>query len=127
MIEAAAKAERPRIVMRGWTDRPAALISAADVLVMPSLFEGVPLSMLEAMVLGTPVLGSDIDVFREYLPSENVIDFQSARLDEAIVGAVARRDAFAEQAARKLAEQSPERSRKAFADAVFDPLAVGIA
>lgn len=42
-----------------------ALVAGADVLVMPSLFEGAGLPPLEAMAAGTAVLSSDIAVLRE--------------------------------------------------------------
>ena len=41
------------------------LIAAADVLAMPSRNEGFGLALLEAMALSTPVVASDIAVFRE--------------------------------------------------------------
>ena len=36
------------------------LQAAADVFVMPSLWEGFPLAILEAMLAGTPIVASDI-------------------------------------------------------------------
>ena len=63
-----------------WTDDPQAYLAAADVLLMPSRFEGLPLVMLEAMQGGLPILASDIDVAREYLPAGSRIDFASADL-----------------------------------------------
>lgn len=44
------------------------VIAEAHAVIMPSRFEGVPLTMLEALSEGIPVIGSDIDIFREYLP-----------------------------------------------------------
>ena len=52
-----------------WTSEPALYLAASDVVLLPSRFEGVPLMLLDAMAAGKPVLASDIDVFREYLPS----------------------------------------------------------
>ena len=62
--------------MFAWTDRPQLMMAAADVLLLPSRYEGVPLALLEAQMLGLPVLASDIDVYREYLPDANRVDFQ---------------------------------------------------
>jgi len=42
-----------------------ALLSGADVMAYPSFYEGFGLPILEAMQVGTPVLCSDIPVFRE--------------------------------------------------------------
>ncbi|MDG3442657.1 glycosyltransferase [Nitrospirillum amazonense] len=44
------------------------LIRGAVALVFPSLYEGFGIPVLEAMRLGTPVIASDLDVFREWLP-----------------------------------------------------------
>jgi glycosyltransferase involved in cell wall biosynthesis len=41
--------------------------AAADVLAFPSVKEGFGLAVLEAMSAGTPVVTSDLPVFREYL------------------------------------------------------------
>lgn len=85
-----------------WVDAPHAMLAAADLLLMPSRWEGVPLVMLEAIAYGLPILGSDIDVFRDYLPDANRIDFArddfAAALDRVIQpGAVAAYRACAEQ------------------------------
>lgn len=63
-----------------WTDDAPSYLAAADLLFMPSRWEGVPLVMLEAMACGLPILASEIDVFREYLPPECRIDFAAADL-----------------------------------------------
>jgi glycosyltransferase involved in cell wall biosynthesis len=63
-----------------WTDKAHIYLAAADLLLMPSRWEGVPLVMLEAMACGLPILASDIDVFREYLPAECRVDFSTADL-----------------------------------------------
>lgn len=47
-----------RIAMEGFVDDPMASIREADLLVMPSLQESLPLVVLEAMALGVPVLAS---------------------------------------------------------------------
>ena len=68
----------------GWTDQPHAYIAAADVLLMPSRWEGVPLVMLEAMTYGVPLLTSTLDVFQDYLPAESLIDYDSGSMADAL-------------------------------------------
>lgn len=47
------------------------LISAADVFVLPSLWEGLGGSVIEALFVGCPVVCSDLPVLREVLTSDN--------------------------------------------------------
>lgn len=51
-------------------ERIAALYRAADVFAFPSVKEGFGLAPLEALASGTPVVASDLDVFREFLADE---------------------------------------------------------
>lgn len=104
-----------------WTDQPAQFLAAADLLLMPSRWEGVPLVMLEAMAMGLPILASPIDVFREYLPAECLADFAggglAARMDWlAEPEGVAR---YAAAIAPRLAEPVRERARARFAKALL--------
>jgi len=56
----------------------AVLYPAANALVVPSRYEGVPLVMLEALACGTTVLGSDRDGMREILPDDSRFDASSS-------------------------------------------------
>ena len=60
--------EQVRIV--GWTERVMTLYPALDTLLIPSRLEGVPLVMLEALALKIPVIGTNRDGMKEWLPQE---------------------------------------------------------
>ena len=47
------------VVFHGRIDRPLDLLASADLLVVPSLFDSFPNTVLEALFAGTPVIGSD--------------------------------------------------------------------
>jgi len=56
-----------RVLLLGEKDNALQYIRAFDVFVMPSLSEGLPLALLEAMSGHLPVIGSDIDSLRPIL------------------------------------------------------------
>jgi glycosyltransferase involved in cell wall biosynthesis len=61
---------RDRFGMIGWKDDPREVYAATDVLVIPSKVEGVPLVMLEALGYRIPVVGTDQDGMRSWLPAQ---------------------------------------------------------
>jgi glycosyltransferase involved in cell wall biosynthesis len=103
-----------------WTERPDLFLSAADILLMPSRWEGLPLTMLEAMTYGLPILASDIDIFRLYLPPAHIVDFETVDLSEALPRLVDRDaiEGFARHAADRLAPFTLENARRRFVDAL---------
>ncbi|HEY0316659.1 MAG TPA: glycosyltransferase [Sphingomonas sp.] len=117
---AADLARRIDIRCLSWTDSPHAVLAAADAMLMPSRWEGVPLVMLEAMTYGVPIIASDIDVFRDYLPEANRIDFARDDLAQALDRAVATGDAYRERAALRLGQTGLDRSAARFVSAL-DP------
>lgn len=58
-----------RVIFTGWRDDAPKLVSVADVFVLPSLSEGLPQSLLEALAHGVPCIVSDIPPLRD-LPVE---------------------------------------------------------
>ncbi|POF63021.1 glycosyltransferase family 1 protein [Novacetimonas maltaceti] len=55
----------PRLRCLGYRADVADLMAAADIFVLPSHFEGLPMTVIEAMLCGLPVVGSDIRGIRE--------------------------------------------------------------
>ena len=54
-------------------DDVSALVSASDIFVLPSHFEAVSMVMLEAMLLGVPIISNDIPSGREFLGEDGVL------------------------------------------------------
>ena len=63
-----------RVRITNHIDR-AHLFENTSVTLLPSRFEGLPLIMLEALSIGIPFVGSNIDVLREYLPAFAINEF----------------------------------------------------
>jgi len=62
-LEAQAKALGlgDKLVFAGFTRDVAAALSAFDIVVFPSLWEGTPLTMFEALAMGKPIVATDAD------------------------------------------------------------------
>ncbi len=103
-----------------WTDSPDAMLAAADLLLMPSRWEGVPLVMLEAMTYGIPILASEIDVFQDYLPQANRIDFASADLAAAMARAISPTvaDHYRDRVGERLSQTNLSQSSTRFVEAL---------
>jgi glycosyltransferase involved in cell wall biosynthesis len=74
-----------RLRMLGYRTDVAALLAAADIFTLPSRFEGLPMSVIEAMLTGLPVVATNVRG-----PAEQVIDgetgFSVAAGDAAALG-----------------------------------------
>lgn len=64
---------RDKIIFAGWQVDVRRFLCGSDLFVLPSLHEGCPLSLLEALRCGVPSLGSDIPEIREVLGSEDLL------------------------------------------------------
>jgi glycosyltransferase involved in cell wall biosynthesis len=53
------------IQLLGWQGELGSVMSAADAFLFPSLTEGMPNAVLQAMAFGLPIVGSDIPALRE--------------------------------------------------------------
>jgi glycosyltransferase involved in cell wall biosynthesis len=79
-----------RVLFLGFRDNVYDYIAHADALLMPSLHEGLPYTILEAMALGTPILATKVGGLAEILVHERTaLLFEPAREDD-IAEAVAR-------------------------------------
>ena len=63
----------------GWVDE-VSLWSQVDLLLMPSLHEGISNAILEALAYNVPVLASDIPEHREILPLDNLLSIEQPSL-----------------------------------------------
>jgi glycosyltransferase involved in cell wall biosynthesis len=63
----------------GFVEDIPGILAAADLFVFPSLYEGLPGALIEAMAVGLPIVASDIDATQEVLePGRNAILVPSA-------------------------------------------------
>ena len=58
---------KDKVRFLGFRNDPAALLQAMDLFVLPSLSEGLPVSVLEAMAAGRPVVATDVGGNREVI------------------------------------------------------------
>lgn len=62
-----------RVTFMGWIDEADTIWEKVDLLLFPSLHEGAPNAILEALAYDVPVLASDIPEHREILPECNLL------------------------------------------------------
>jgi glycosyltransferase involved in cell wall biosynthesis len=56
-----------KLIFTGFRSDIKEVLASIDVFVMPSLLEGLPMTLLEAMAMGTPIVATDIDGITEVL------------------------------------------------------------
>jgi glycosyltransferase involved in cell wall biosynthesis len=59
-----------RLHILGWKDDPRSYLTSFDLFVLPSRYEGFPLSIVEAMQSGLPIVASDVGSIAEALDDE---------------------------------------------------------
>ncbi len=109
-----------RIEFRGWVGQAEAhaLLAQSDVLALPSFDEGLPLVILEALGLGTPVVTTPIGAIPEVLADERDVLFCNPGDPQALAAAMLRlmKDAGLRQA---LCDRGIETFRARFSISAF--------
>jgi len=110
-VQSAGLAERVRLV--GRRDDVPRLLAAIDVMVLPSLWEGHPMVLIEAQCAGVPVVASDIPASREAVAPEFHRYFHRPTDDAGLaralleLGARGQREPGVREAAREFGRQFP--------------------
>jgi glycosyltransferase involved in cell wall biosynthesis len=60
---------RDRVRYIGWVDNVSDWYALLDAVAMPSRFEGLPVVLIEALSYGLPVVATDVDGMKEFLPA----------------------------------------------------------
>ncbi|MDO5114982.1 MAG: glycosyltransferase family 4 protein [Synergistaceae bacterium] len=68
-----------KVVFHGYIKEPNGWIAKSDCLLFPSITEGMPLTLSQAIQIGIPVLASDIPSVREVLPDGELIAPEDVR------------------------------------------------
>ena len=97
-----------RVLWLGWRNDVADVIAAADVFCLSSVWEGIPLAVQEAMLLGTPVVGTRVggmpEIVEDGVSGRLVPMNDPARLAEALTEVL-----LSPQTATRYATQARER------------------
>ena len=64
------KHSNPQIILTGWRNDVANLLNASDIFILPSLSEGLPISILEAYALGKPVIATNVGAVPDLVVNE---------------------------------------------------------
>jgi glycosyltransferase involved in cell wall biosynthesis len=77
-----------RVIFIGWSDRPRDHLGTFDLFVLPSRFEALPMSIIEAMLAGLPVVATDVGGVREAVVPGVTGSLVEPENPEALAGAI---------------------------------------
>jgi len=106
-------AETGRLRLLGYRSDVADILAASDIFVLPSHFEGLPMSVIEAMLTGLPVIATDIRGPREQVVPEQTGLLVPVRNTQALSAALNRLAADAPLRAR-MGQAGLDRARTEF-------------
>jgi glycosyltransferase involved in cell wall biosynthesis len=102
-----------RVTFLGYREDVPDLLAACDLFVLPSLYEGLPVSVLEAMAAGKPVVATEIGGTREAVSNGETGLLVSPGDPNALAGAI--RSVLSDpQLARRLGEAGRQRALEEF-------------
>lgn len=87
------------VIFAGWRNDVPRLLASSNLFVLPSLFEGLPLVVLEALALGVPIIGTDVCGTSEAIEDGFCGRLVAAGDSAALAGAII--EALAQPALRK--------------------------
>ncbi len=114
-----------RLKLLGGRDDVPALLAAADVFTLPSYFEGLPMSVIEAMLAGLPVVATDISGSREQVV-DGVTGVLVAPMRVAPLAAALRRLIGDPALRSRMGEAGLERARELYDEAKVVPRTVAL-
>jgi glycosyltransferase involved in cell wall biosynthesis len=91
-----------RLAFLGVRQDVASLLKAADIFIFPSLWEGLPIALLEAMAAGIPVIASDLPVHQRILKDGQLGKLCSAtpeKMAQAVAAVLEKRGSARQRAA----------------------------
>ena len=78
-----------RIIFQSFRQDVPDVLAAADIFVLPSLWEGLPIGLLEAMAMGKAIIGTQVDGTSEVIhPHENGLLLSLENLEDNLAAAI---------------------------------------